>query len=83
MNGELRAAVGDRIIVRSTRPGTVRRDGEIVGLHHPDGTPPYDVRWSDTGRVTEYLPGPDAQVHHYRHEEDDGSAVVSPHLFAD
>ncbi|MFJ2058268.1 DUF1918 domain-containing protein [Streptomyces sp. NPDC087908] len=35
-----------------------------VGLHHEDGTPPFDVRWSDTGRVTLLLPGPDARVQH-------------------
>ncbi|MEV0189609.1 DUF1918 domain-containing protein [Kitasatospora purpeofusca] len=83
MNGEIRATVGDRIIVRGTRPGAARRDGEIVGLHHSDGSPPYDVRWSDTGRVTEYLPGPDTQIHHFRHEEGDRPARINPHLFAD
>ncbi|BFV60603.1 hypothetical protein KCMC57_up57070 [Kitasatospora sp. CMC57] len=65
----MKAAVGDRIIVEGTRPGTARRDGEIVALHHPDGSPPYDVRWSDTGRVTEVFPGPDARVHHYPHPD--------------
>ncbi|WP_323182192.1 DUF1918 domain-containing protein [Kitasatospora purpeofusca] len=83
MNGNTRAAVGDRVIVRGTRPGAVRRDGEIVGLHHADGSPPYDVRWSDTGRVTEYLPGPDAQIHHYRHDEDGPATVLARHLFTD
>ncbi|MFJ1791944.1 DUF1918 domain-containing protein [Kitasatospora griseola] len=61
----MRASVGDRIIVEGTRPGTARRDGEVVALHHDDGSPPYDVRWSDTGRVSEYFPGPDARIHHY------------------
>ncbi|MFH9347946.1 DUF1918 domain-containing protein [Kitasatospora sp. NPDC017646] len=77
----MEAAVGDRIIVQGTRPGAARRDGEIVGLHHADGSPPYDVRWSDDGRVTEYFPGPDARIHHYRHED----VAVPPHprLFAD
>ncbi|WP_053643489.1 DUF1918 domain-containing protein [Streptomyces sp. XY431] len=83
MNSDTRAAVGDRIIVRGTRPGAARRDGEVVGLHHPDGSPPYDVRWSDTGRVTEYLPGPDAQIHHFRHEEDDRPSSAGRHPFAD
>ncbi|MFD8478121.1 DUF1918 domain-containing protein [Kitasatospora sp. NPDC059673] len=61
----MRAAIGDRIIVEGTRPGAARRDGEVVALHHTDGSPPYDVRWSDTGRVSEYFPGPDARIHHY------------------
>ncbi|GGY88884.1 hypothetical protein GCM10010300_36240 [Streptomyces olivaceoviridis] len=37
---------------------------EIVGLHHPDGSPPHDVRWADSGRVTLYGPGPDACIRH-------------------
>ncbi|MEU9044659.1 MULTISPECIES: DUF1918 domain-containing protein [unclassified Kitasatospora] len=77
----MKAAAGDRIIVQGTRPGSARRDGEIVGLHHSDGSPPYDVRWSDNDQVTEYFPGPDARIHHYRHEEARGP--LNPHLFAD
>jgi pyruvate,water dikinase len=61
------AELGDEVIMDGTRPGTVRRDGEIVALHHADGTPPYDVRWSDTGRVTTVFPGPDAHVRHFEH----------------
>ncbi|MFD5432977.1 DUF1918 domain-containing protein [Kitasatospora sp. NPDC127067] len=80
----MRAAVGDRIIVQGTRPGAARRDGEIVGLHHPDGSPPYDVRWSDEDRVTEYFPGPDARIHHFDHEPSPTRTVPpQPHLFAD
>ncbi|MEU9386708.1 DUF1918 domain-containing protein [Streptomyces sp. NPDC048279] len=60
----MRARVGDEIVVRGTRAGVVARDGEVVGLHHPDGSPPYDVRWSDSGRVTVYFPGPDSRVRH-------------------
>ena len=30
--------LGDEIVVEKTRTGTVRRHGEVVGLHHPDGT---------------------------------------------
>ncbi|MFD5585770.1 DUF1918 domain-containing protein [Streptomyces sp. NPDC127063] len=59
------AHVGDRLIVESPVTGATRRDGEIVGVPHEDGTPPYDVRWSDTGHVTRVFPGPDARVHHY------------------
>ncbi|MES4891589.1 DUF1918 domain-containing protein [Streptomyces sp. NPDC096012] len=59
-----RARVGDEIVVRGTTAGVVARDGEIVGIHHPDGGPPYDVRWSDSGRVTLYFPGPDAYIRH-------------------
>ncbi|MFE1248451.1 pyridoxamine 5'-phosphate oxidase family protein [Streptomyces sp. NPDC058735] len=58
----MHAHLGDRLIVESPSTGSVRRDGQIVGLHHDDGTPPYDVRWSDTGDVTLVFPGPDAHV---------------------
>ncbi|GGV00158.1 hypothetical protein GCM10010260_40770 [Streptomyces filipinensis] len=59
-----RVRVGDEIVVRGTTAGVVARDGEIVGLHHEDGTPPYDVRWAEDGRVTLYFPGPDAYIRH-------------------
>jgi hypothetical protein len=60
----MRAQLGDQLIVESPTTGATRRDGEIVGLHHEDGTPPYDVRWSDTDEVTLVFPGPDAHVRH-------------------
>ncbi|MFE3327055.1 pyridoxamine 5'-phosphate oxidase family protein [Streptomyces sp. NPDC059176] len=64
----MRAHLGDQLIVERTTTGAARRDGEIVGLHHEDGTPPYDVRWSDTQEVTLVFPGPDARVRHLGHE---------------
>lgn len=63
----MRAHLGDHIVIESPTTGATRRDGEIVGLHHPDGTPPYDVRWSDTDDVTLVFPGPDAHVQHVEH----------------
>ncbi|KQX46362.1 hypothetical protein ASE09_16415 [Streptomyces sp. Root66D1] len=59
------ARIGDRLIVGGSTVGDRGRDGEVVGLHHADGTPPFDVRWSDTGRVTLVFPGPDARVQHF------------------
>ncbi|MER6122119.1 DUF1918 domain-containing protein [Streptomyces sp. NPDC001795] len=64
----MRAHLGDQLVIESPATGATRRDGEIVGLHHADGTPPYDVRWSDTGEVTLLFPGPDAHVRHVAHE---------------
>ncbi|MFB0614824.1 DUF1918 domain-containing protein [Streptomyces sp. AGS-58] len=58
------ARVGDEIVVRGSTAGVVAREGEIVSLHHPDGGPPYDVRWADSGRVTLYFPGPDSHIRH-------------------
>ncbi|MEU2110894.1 pyridoxamine 5'-phosphate oxidase family protein [Streptomyces sp. NPDC019507] len=63
----MRAHLGDQLVIESPATGGARRDGEIVGLHHADGTPPYDVRWSDTDEVTMVFPGPDAHVHHLEH----------------
>jgi hypothetical protein len=55
-------ALGDRIVVAATRPCTASRAGTVVGLHHADGTPPFDVLWSDTGQTTVFYPGPDTVV---------------------
>ncbi|MFJ9680509.1 DUF1918 domain-containing protein [Streptomyces sp. NPDC101194] len=63
----MRAHLGDQLVVESPATGASRRDGEIVGLHHEDGTPPYDVHWSDTDQVTLVFPGPDAHVRHLEH----------------
>jgi hypothetical protein len=61
----MQAVVGDHVVVEGTRPGSIRRDGEIVALHHPDGTPPYDVRWDHTGQVSIFFPGPDTHLIHH------------------
>ncbi|MGW7363517.1 pyridoxamine 5'-phosphate oxidase family protein [Streptomyces sp. NPDC054841] len=63
----MRAHLGDQLVIESPATGATRRDGEIVGLHHADGTPPYDVRWSDTDEVTLVFPGPDAHIRHVDH----------------
>ncbi|MEV6020196.1 MULTISPECIES: DUF1918 domain-containing protein [unclassified Streptomyces] len=65
----MRAHLGDQLVIESQTTGAAKRDGEIVGLHHEDGTPPYDVRWSDTDEVTLVFPGPDAHIRHLEHEE--------------
>ncbi|MFJ6556168.1 pyridoxamine 5'-phosphate oxidase family protein [Streptomyces luteogriseus] len=63
----MRAQLGDQLVVESPATSVTRRDGEIVGLHHEDGTPPYDVRWSDTDEVTLVFPGADAHIQHIEH----------------
>ncbi|WP_084718245.1 DUF1918 domain-containing protein [Streptacidiphilus carbonis] len=45
-----------------TGAAPVGRDGLIVALHNPDGSLPYDVRWSDSGRTRLVFPGPDSRV---------------------
>jgi nitroimidazol reductase NimA-like FMN-containing flavoprotein (pyridoxamine 5'-phosphate oxidase superfamily) len=83
----MRAHLGDQLVIEGPTTGAARRDGEIVGLHHEDGTPPYDVRWSDTDEVTLVFPGPDAHIHHLEHgqpeatrdsQQDTGEAAAVP-----
>lgn len=71
----MRAELGDQLVVESPVTGAAGRDGEIVGIRHADGTPPYEVRWSDTGEVTLVFPGPDAHVRGFWHGQ--GAAVGS------
>ncbi|MEU5734625.1 DUF1918 domain-containing protein, partial [Streptomyces antimycoticus] len=75
----MRAQVGDQLIVESPHTGATKRDGEIVGLHHDDGTPPYDVRWSDTDQITLVFPGPDAHIHPIGHRPEGQRETTGPH----
>ena len=45
----MKASVGDHIVVASPAVDGPVRDGEIVELRNRDGSPPYVVRWSDSG----------------------------------
>ncbi|KGM11472.1 hypothetical protein N868_09050 [Cellulomonas carbonis T26] len=56
--------MGDRYVQASSVVDGPVRDGEVVELRHPDGSPPYVIRWSDTGERTLVFPGPDAHVEH-------------------
>ncbi|GAA4990352.1 pyridoxamine 5'-phosphate oxidase family protein [Kitasatospora paranensis] len=60
----MRAVIGDHVIVEGSRPGVPRRDGEVTALHRPDGEPPWEVLWSDTGHSTLFFPGPDSRLRH-------------------
>ncbi|MFE1176128.1 DUF1918 domain-containing protein [Streptomyces sp. NPDC058773] len=70
----MKAHIGDQLVVESPITGGIRRDGEIVGLHHEDGTPPYDVLWSDTDEVSVIFPGPDAHIRRLEPHSKDSSA---------
>jgi hypothetical protein len=63
----MQASVGDRIVIRGHSVGEVNRDGEVIAVRGPGGSPPYVVRWGDTGHETLFFPGPDASVQHYEH----------------
>lgn len=56
------ATVGDRLVVHSQHLDGPVRQGEIVEVRGADGSPPYVVRWADTGRETLVFPGADATV---------------------
>jgi hypothetical protein len=61
----LRARSGDRLLIRGHRLGEPSRDAEILEVIGADGSPPFRVRWSDTGREAVFFPGPDATVEHF------------------
>ena len=61
------AAPGDRLVVHSQHVDGPERDGEIIEVRHADGSPPYLVRWSDTGHESLVFPGPDATVENFQH----------------
>jgi hypothetical protein len=58
------AEVGDRIVIQGQHVGQRVRDGEVVEVRNVDGSPPYVVRWSDSGHESLFFPGADALVHH-------------------
>ncbi|MFC7879161.1 dsRBD fold-containing protein [Isoptericola sp. NPDC057391] len=73
----MRATVGDRIVVASGVVGGAVRDGVVVGCPHEDGSPPYQVRWSDTGEETLVFPGADTVVQHDGGGTEPGRAQAS------
>jgi hypothetical protein len=58
----MRAQVGDRLVAEGTHVGDSRRVGVVVEVRHPDGTPPYVVRWLDNEHEALVFPGPDARI---------------------
>nr|WP_225311815.1 DUF1918 domain-containing protein [Microbispora cellulosiformans] len=62
----MKAAVGDRLVVESVQRGGTGRVGIVMALYHTDGSPPYLVRWLDEERETLcFYPGPDARIEHF------------------
>lgn len=49
-------------MIHGHRLGEPERDGEIVEVIGDRGSPPFVVRWSDSGQVSELYPGDDAHV---------------------
>jgi thiol reductant ABC exporter CydC subunit len=63
--GAMKASPGDRIIIRSVHVGEPDRDAEVLEVRGADGSPPFLVRWSDTGHEGLLYPGPETVVHHH------------------
>ncbi|WP_332663149.1 DUF1918 domain-containing protein [Aeromicrobium sp.] len=63
------AKAGDRLVVHGHHVGERDREAEILEVRHEDGSPPYVVRWSDTGHEGLMFPGPDATVQHVEDEK--------------
>lgn len=59
----MRAAVGDRIVVRSRHVGEQERSATILAVEGEEGGPPYLVRWDD-GHESVFFPGSDSAVEH-------------------
>ena len=59
----MRAAVGDRLVIRAHHVGEHDRWAIIQAVQGPDGTAPYKVKWDD-GTEGLLWPGVDAVVEH-------------------
>ncbi|MGI9557380.1 MAG: DUF1918 domain-containing protein [Solirubrobacterales bacterium] len=68
---QMKASPGDRLVIRGHHQGEHPRDGEILEVLGDDGAPPFVVRWSDDGHVSEFFPSSDASVEHYKHDDSD------------
>ena len=58
----MKAKVGDRLVIDGTNVGDRRRVGVVTGVAHPDGSPPYVVRWLADDHESVVFPGPTAHV---------------------
>lgn len=57
----MKARVGDRLVATD---GDARHICEIIRLNHPDGSPPYLVRWLSDGHISLLVPGPFTRLVH-------------------
>jgi hypothetical protein len=71
----MRAQRGDWLIVESPHTGEMRRRGQVVEVHGPDGTPPFLIRWSDGDHESLVFPGPDAHLEKAEDSTDAGAGI--------
>lgn len=58
----MKAHIGDRIIVAGVHVGIQNRIGVITGVEHPDGSPPYTVRWLEDDHTSLFFPGAEGRI---------------------
>jgi hypothetical protein len=58
----MKAKVGDRLVLKGVHLGQPRQVGVVIELRHPDGTPPYLVRWLGDDHESLVFPGPEARI---------------------
>jgi len=58
----MHASVGDHLVIMGQHVGDHVREAEIIEVSHPDGSPPYLVRWNDSDHESLVFPGPDAHI---------------------
>ena len=58
----MKAAVGDRVVIRGHRVGDHERKALVLDVKGADGDPPFVVKWFDDEHVVLLWPGPDAVV---------------------
>ncbi|HSF26561.1 MAG TPA: dsRBD fold-containing protein [Actinomycetes bacterium] len=78
----MKASVGDPIVIVSNQLDRPVREGEILEVRGPGGSPPYLVRWADTGHTGLCFPGPDARIEH-RGGSATGTGVPTPRTEAE
>ena len=58
----MHAHVGDWLIIPPPPHEKHERRGQVVEVPHPDGSPPYRVRWIEDDHVSLVFPPPDAHL---------------------
>lgn len=58
----MHAEVGNWLVVHGRHVDDAVREGLIVEVPHPDGSPPYMVHWLDEDRPSMVFPSSDATV---------------------
>ena len=58
----MEAKPGDWLVIKGATIDRPDQRGLIIEVHSSDGSPPYVVRWLDTGHTATVFPGPDALV---------------------